>query len=96
VALRIAVNRFESGWRRPVGLKEAERALGRPIDDRIANDYRTVSEAIDRGVALADIRRRSKAAKDIQRMIDAAQRAVAEDKHDVALIMPRLLAAHRA
>jgi pilus assembly protein CpaE len=96
VALRIAVNRFESGWRRPVGLKEAERALGRPIDDRIANDYHTVSEAIDRGVALADIRRRSKAAKDIQRMIDAAQRAVAEDKHDVALIMPRLLAAHRA
>jgi pilus assembly protein CpaE len=92
VAIRVAVNRFEAGWRRPVSVKEAERALGRPIDDLIANDYRTVSEAIDRGVALTDIRRRSKAAQGIRRMIDAAQRAVADEKHDLARIMPRLRA----
>lgn len=89
VAVRVAVNRFETGWRRHVGLKEAERALGRPIDDLIANDYRTVSEAIDRGTSLADVRRRSKAAQGIQRMIDAALRAVAANGH---IAVPRLLA----
>lgn len=96
VAVRVAMNRFETGWRRHVGVKEAERALGRPIDYRIANDYRTVSEAIDRGSCLTDVRRRSKAAQGIRRMIDSALGAVAEDGHTAVKPVPRLLAARPA
>ncbi len=96
VAVRVAVNRFESGWRRRVGIKEAERALGRPIDYLIANDYRVVSEAINQGVALADIRRRSKASQAIRRMVDAALRAVAEDEIGEMRVMPRPVVARRA
>ena len=96
VAVRVAVNRFETGWRRHVGIKEAERALGRPIDYLIANDYRVVSEAINQGVALADIRRRSKASQAIRRMVDAALRTVAEDDTNELRAMPRLFVARRA
>ena len=96
VAVRVAVNRFETGWRRHVGVKEAERALDRPIDYLIANDYRTVSEAIDRGTSLTEVRRRSKAAQGIRRMIDAALGAVTEDGHAAAEPLPRLFAARPA
>lgn len=96
VAVRVAVNRFETGWRRHVGIKEAARALGRPIDYLIANDYRTVSEAIDRGTSLLDVRRRSKAARGIRRMIDAALGALVEEEHVAIEPMPRLLAARPA
>ncbi|MHA1599472.1 MAG: AAA family ATPase [Alphaproteobacteria bacterium] len=91
VAVHVAVNRFESGWRRHIGIKDAERALGRPIDYLIANDYRAVAAAIDQGVSLADVRPRSKAARDIRRMIDAALETFAKDSPVTAGTLPRLL-----
>jgi len=96
VPVRVAANRFETGWRRHVGIKEAERALGRPIDYLIANDYRTVSEAIDQGASLADVRRRSRVAQDIKRMIDSALGALAKDDRVAEGAALRLLAARPA
>jgi len=96
VAVRVPVNRFESGWRRRVRVKDAERALGRPIDYLIANDYRAVAEAMDRGAGLAEIRPRSKAAQGIRRMIDAALDSLADDNRAPASALPRVLAARPA
>ena len=93
VPVRVVVNRFETGWRRHVGVKDAERALGRSVDHLIANDYRTVSEAIDQGAGLADVRRRSRVAQDIRRMIDAMQGTLAENDDAADGAVPRLLAA---
>lgn len=53
---------------KPTRIKYAEKALGRPFDYFIANDYQLLSEAIDRGVALSEIKGRSRVGKSIAAM----------------------------
>ena len=69
--VKVVLNRFEKRWGGPLSVKEVEKALGRPVDFTIANDYRTVSEALDQGLSLAEVRRRSKAFKSIVKIGDA-------------------------
>jgi len=66
--VKVVLNRFEKRWGSTLSLKEVEKALGRKVDFTIANDYRTVSEALDQGVSLADIRSRSKVLKSITKL----------------------------
>ena len=68
--LRLVLNRYEKRWGDTLSFKEVEKALGHKIDFTVANDYRTVSEALDQGVALSDIRRRSKVYKSITKISD--------------------------
>jgi ABC-type phosphate/phosphonate transport system substrate-binding protein len=51
-------------------MKEVEKALGRKIDFFVANDYRTVSEALDQGLALSAVSKRSKVFKSIMKLSD--------------------------
>jgi pilus assembly protein CpaE len=69
--IRVVLNRFEKRWGDTLGIKEVEKALGRKIDFTVANDYRTVSEALDQGLSLADVRKRSKAFKSMTKIGDA-------------------------
>lgn len=69
--IRVVVNRFEKRWNDNLSVKEVEKALGRKIDFTVANDYRTVSEALDQGLAIADVRKRSKALKSINKLSEA-------------------------
>ncbi len=71
IPLRVVLNRYEKRWGDSLSLKEVEKALGHKIDFMVANDYRTVSEALDQGVAISDVRRRSKAFKSITKLSDA-------------------------
>ncbi len=71
IPLRVVLNRYEKRWGDSLCLKEVEKALGHKIDFMVANDYRTVSEALDQGVAISDVRRRSKAFKSITKLSDA-------------------------
>lgn len=68
--VRMALNRFEPGWGKSVRVREAEKALGHKVDFFIVNDYSTVSEAINQGVALSHIKSRSKVEKCIRKMIE--------------------------
>src|SRR3546814_17787728 len=61
--IRMVLNRFEKRWGATFTMKEVEKALGRKVDFTVANDYRTVSEALDQGFSLDEVRRRSKAFK---------------------------------
>src|SRR3546814_10495302 len=47
--LKVVLNRFEKRWGATFTMKEVEKALGRPVDFTVANDYRAVSEALDQG-----------------------------------------------
>lgn len=49
--------------------KDAEKALGRKFDYQIANNYELVGEAINRGVMLTKVQRRSKTEKDLRKMM---------------------------
>lgn len=73
VPLAVVLNRYE---KRPfasgIRVKEAEKALGRSIDHFIPNDYKTVSEALNRGVPVSQIKRRCKVEKRIRGFVDSS------------------------
>ncbi len=71
IPTKLLINRYEKGWGKSVRLNQAEKALGRPADFCIANDYQTVSEAINQGVPLSRIGRRTKAGKSLRQFVDA-------------------------
>ena len=69
--VKVVLNRFEKRWGASFTMKEVEKALGRQVDFTVANDYRTVSEALDQGLSIAAVRRRCKALKSITKISDA-------------------------
>ncbi|MCF2514814.1 pilus assembly protein CpaE [Sphingomonas sp. G124] len=63
--VRIVLNRTEKGLFRTLGPADAERVLRRPIAFTVANDHQTMSMAIDRGVPIAEVKRKCALGKDI-------------------------------
>jgi pilus assembly protein CpaE len=86
--VKVVLNRFEKGWGKSVDVKEAENALNHPIDYFVANDYKTVSEALNQGVPLSRIKKRTKVEASIQKMIDDSIKSAAGGEERVE---PRLL-----
>lgn len=66
--VHIVLNRAEKGLFRTIGPADAERVLRRPVAFSIANDHATMSQAIDRGVPIAEVKRKSALGKDIDAM----------------------------
>jgi len=63
--LRIVVNRFEKGLLRTVRPADVSKALGRDISYTIANDPAVMRPATERGVPIAEIKRKSAVGKDV-------------------------------
>ena len=63
--VRVVVNRFEKGLLRTIRPADVREALGRDISYTIANDFRVMSAAIDRGVSIDEIKRKTALAKDL-------------------------------
>jgi len=80
VPVKVALNRYEKSRAQNVTLKEAETALGRSFDYLIPSDYKMVSEALDQGVALSKIKKKSKVASGIENMIYQATRVMTGDE----------------
>jgi len=76
VPVKVALNRYEKSWTKNVNLKEAEKALGRPFDFLIPSDYRTVSEALDQGVAFEKVKKKSKGGGGVEKMVDQILKAM--------------------
>ena len=70
--VRIVLNRAEKGLFRTLAPADAERVLKRPVAFTVANDHATMSLAIDRGVPIAEVKRKCALGKDI----DAMERGV--------------------
>lgn len=66
--VRIVVNRIEKGLFKTIDTGDAERVLRRPIAFTIANDHDTMNQAIDRGVPIAEVRRKCALARDVDLM----------------------------
>jgi pilus assembly protein CpaE len=66
--VRIILNRAETGFFRTLGPADAERALRKPISFTVSNDHATMSQAIDRGVPLAEVKKKCALVKDIETM----------------------------
>jgi pilus assembly protein CpaE len=66
--IRIVVNRAQKGLFRALGPADAERVLRRPVSFTIANDHETMTQAIDRGISIAEVKRKCPLGKDIDAM----------------------------
>lgn len=63
--VRVVVNRFEKGLLKTIRLADVRESLGRDVSFTIANDHALMCSAIDRGVPIAEIKRKSALAKDL-------------------------------
>ena len=51
-----------------IGTADAERLLRRPVEFTVANDHETMTQAIDRGVSIETIKRKSLVGRDLDIM----------------------------
>jgi pilus assembly protein CpaE len=65
VDVRIVVNRFEKSLARTVRPADVREALGRDVAYTIANDFPLMRSAIDRGVPINELKRKSALGKDL-------------------------------
>lgn len=63
--IRVVVNRFEKALTRTISLADASQALGREVAYTVANDAPLMRSAIDRGVPIDEIKRKTPLAKDL-------------------------------
>jgi pilus assembly protein CpaE len=63
--VRVVVNRFEKSLARTISLADASQALGREVGYTIANDYQLMCAAIDRGVPIREVKRKTAVARDL-------------------------------
>ena len=57
--VRVVVNRFEKSLARTISLADASKALGREVGYTVANDFALMRAAIDRGVPIDEIKRKT-------------------------------------
>ena len=70
VEIRVVVNRYEKSLARTISLADAAQALGREVGYTVANDFPLVRGAIDRGIPIDEIKRKSAVGKDLD-LLDA-------------------------
>ena len=66
--VRIVLNRAEKGLFKTIDTDDAERVLRRPVAFTVANDHETMNQAIDRGIPISEVRRKTALGKDIDLM----------------------------
>lgn len=68
--IRVVVNRYEKSLARRISLADASKALRRDIGYTVANDFALMRGAIDQGVPIDNIKRKTAVAKDLD-LLDA-------------------------
>jgi pilus assembly protein CpaE len=63
--LRVVINRYEKSQARTIRPSDVRAALGRDIAYTIGNDFALVRTAIDRGIPLAEVKRKNAIVKDL-------------------------------
>ena len=67
--LRVIINRFEKSQARKIGAKDIRDALGRDVSYYVANDFALMRSAIDRGVPIDELKRKSALGKDLDAIV---------------------------
>jgi pilus assembly protein CpaE len=76
VEVRIVVNRFDKAMARTVSVADANRVLGRDVSYTVANDFPLMRAAIDRGIPIHEIKRKSPLARDLDLLNDGIAAAL--------------------
>jgi pilus assembly protein CpaE len=65
VEVRVVVNRYDKALARTISLADAKKALGRDVNYTVANDFALMRGAIDRGIPINEIKRKTALGKDL-------------------------------
>lgn len=71
IDIRVIANRYRKGLFKAVGVDGAEQALGRKVDFTISDEPELMGAAIDQGVTVGDIRRKSALVRDLDTLYAA-------------------------
>jgi pilus assembly protein CpaE len=83
----VVLNRYIRGFNERTRIRQCSKALDNTIDHYIANDERTVLEAVNRGVSIAEVHRRSKVSRAIRNMaLDCRRELAARDLKPANLV----------
>lgn len=63
--VRVVVNRYDKAMARSIRPADVREALGRDISYTVANDFPLLRAAIDRGIPISEVKRKSATAKDL-------------------------------
>lgn len=74
--VRVVINRFEKGLLRTITLSDVRETLGRDISYTIANDFAVMRSAIDRGIPIDEVKRKSAVGHDIDQLADGIAAAL--------------------
>ena len=77
---KILLNRVARPMFRTIDLGDTEKILGRKVDFTVANDFVTVSSAIDQGRTLAAVKAKSRVGLDLAEMVAALSILLERDK----------------
>jgi pilus assembly protein CpaE len=66
--VRVVINRSEKGFFRTLSEADAEKVLRKPVSFTVSNDHDTMTQAIDRGIPIDEVKRKSALGKDIDEM----------------------------
>ena len=76
VDVRVIVNRYDKALARSISLADAGKALNRAVSHTIANDFSLVRAAIDRGVPVSDVKRKTNFSKDLDALDESVAAAL--------------------
>ena len=86
----MVANRYQKGlFAGGIRQKEAEKALGRPFDALVPSDFKTISEAINVGIAVTEVKRRSPIAKSLRQLWDRLLKDLDEASQSQAIVLGR-------
>jgi pilus assembly protein CpaE len=63
--VRVVVNRFDKSQSRSIRPTDVRQALGRDISYTVTNDFALLRSAIDQGIPISEVKRKSATAKDL-------------------------------
>ena len=78
--IRVVVNRFDKGQSRMLRASDVREALGRDIAFTVANDYQLMHAAIDRGVPIDEIKRKSALSRDLDTLDAGVSAALGQER----------------
>lgn len=67
--VRLVINRFEKSQARKIGVKDTHDALGRDVSYYVSNDLPLMRSAIDQGVPIDELKRKSALGKDLDAIV---------------------------
>jgi pilus assembly protein CpaE len=78
--VKVVVNRFEKSMARTIRPSDVREALGRDIAYTVTNDFALMRAAIDRGVPLSELKRKSALAADLDTVAANVAAALGRDR----------------